>query len=220
MSTGSLGLDDRLYRYVLDNTLREHPVLEQLRRETAELPQASMQIAPDQGQFMALLVRLLDVRRYIEIGTFTGYSALVTALAMPAEGRVLACDVSEEWTSRARTAWERAGVSERIELRLAPAMETLQALMDEGRQNSFDMGFIDADKENYCNYYEGLMQLVRPGGLIALDNALWGGSVADPQRQDADTQAIREVTATIHRDQRVDASLIPLGDGLLLARKR
>jgi predicted O-methyltransferase YrrM len=178
-----------------------------------------MQIAPEQGQFMALLVRLTGARRILEIGTFTGYSALAMALALPAEGRIVACDVSEAWTAVAKRYWQRAGVAGRIELRLAPALQTLDALIGEGGGGSFDFAFIDADKSRYLDYYERSLTLLRPGGLIAVDNTLWGGSVADPAKIDADTAAIRAFNAALHADPRIELSLVPIGDGLTLARK-
>ncbi len=184
------------------------------------MPQASMQISPEQGQFMALLLRLIGARRCLEVGTFTGYSSTVMALAMPADGQIVCLDVSEEFTARARVAWREAGVAEKIELRLAPARESLAALLAEGATGSFDFAFIDADKENYSHYYEAALELLRPGGLIAVDNTLWGGSVADPAKKDADTVAIRAFNEAVHGDERVDVSLVPIGDGLTLARKR
>ena len=220
MSNRSIGLSDALYDYLLSVSLREPEILAELRRETMAMSERSMQIAPEQGQFMALLVRLAGARRILEIGTFTGYSALAMALALPAEGRIIACDVSEAWTEIARRYWRRAGVAERIELRLAPALQTLDALIAEGGGGSFDFAFIDADKSRYLDYYERSLSLVRPGGLIAVDNTLWGGSVADPAKTDADTAAIRAFNAALHDDPRVELSLVPIGDGLTLARKR
>jgi caffeoyl-CoA O-methyltransferase len=220
MSNRTLSLDNALYAYLLDASLREHPVLARLRAETARHPHVNMQIAPEQGQFMALLVRLMGARRCLEIGVFTGYSSLAVALALPAEGRIMACDVSEEYTAVARRYWAEAGVAERIELRLAPALETLDALLAAGAAGSYDFAFIDADKEAYAGYYERVLQLLRPGGLVAVDNTLWDGTVADPDDQSADTLAIRAFNESLHRDDRVDLSLVPIGDGLTLARKR
>ncbi len=220
MSGRTIELDDRIYAYLLANSLREPEVLRRLREETAALPAANMQIAPEQGQFMALLVELIGARRTLEVGTFTGYSALSVALALPAGGRVIACDVNAEFTAIARRYWAEAGVADKIELRLAPAVETLDALLAEGAAGGFDFMFIDADKENYDAYYERGLALVRPGGLIAVDNVLWSGAVADDARQDAETRAIRALNAKIHGDERVGVSLVPIGDGLTLARKR
>lgn len=219
MSNRSLGLSDALYDYLLSVSLREPEILAELRRETMAMSERSMQIAPEQGQFMALLVRLSGARRILEIGTFTGYSALAMALALPPEGRIVACDVSEPWTQIARRYWQRAGVDTRIELRLAPALQTLDALIAEGGGGSFDFAFIDADKGLYLDYYERSLALLRPGGLIAVDNTLWGGSVADPAKTDADTDAIRAFNAALHADPRIELSLVPIGDGLTLARK-
>ncbi len=212
-------LTDRLYDYLLATSLREPAVLARLREETAALPAAGMQIAPEQGQFMALLVALIGARRTLEVGTFTGYSALVVALALPAEGRVIACDVSEPYTAVARRYWAEAGVADKIELRLAPAVETLDGLLAEGAAGGFDFIFIDADKETYDTYYERCLELLRPGGLIAVDNVLWSGAVADDSHQDQETQAIRALNAKLLRDPRVAISLVPIGDGLMLARK-
>ncbi|MCU0893423.1 MAG: class I SAM-dependent methyltransferase [Rhodospirillales bacterium] len=220
MSNRTLGLSDALYDYLLSVSLREPEILVELRRETMAMSERSMQIAPEQGQFMALLVRLTGARRILEIGTFTGYSALAMALALPPEGRIVACDVSEAWTAVARRYWRRAGVAERIELRLAPAVETLDALVAQGGGGSFDFAFIDADKGRYLDYYERSLTLLRPGGLIAVDNTLWGGGVADLAKTDADTAAIRAFNAALHDDPRVELSLVPIGDGLTLARKR
>lgn len=219
MSNRSIGLSDALYDYLLSVSLREPEILAELRHETMAMSERSMQIAPEQGQFMAFLVRLTGARRILEIGTFTGYSALVMALALPAEGRVVACDVSEAWTAVARRYWQRAGVAGRIELRLAPALQTLDALIGEGGGGSFDFAFIDADKGRYLDYYERSLTLLRQGGLIAVDNTLWGGSVADPANTDADTAAIRAFNAALHADPRVELSLVPIGDGLTLAQK-
>jgi predicted O-methyltransferase YrrM len=220
MSNRSISLTDSLYQYMNDVSLREAPLLLALREETAELTQRSMQIAPEQGQFMALLVRLIGARRCLEVGVFTGYSSLATALALPDDGRIVACDVSEEWTGIARRYWERAGVAHKIDLRLAPAVHTLDALIADGRSGSFDFAFVDADKSNYLEYYERTLQLLRSGGLVLVDNTLWSGRVADPEVADADTVALRHFNEVLHRDERVDLSLVPVGDGLTLARKR
>jgi predicted O-methyltransferase YrrM len=213
-------LTDEVYDYLLRVSLREPDVLRRLREETASLEEAAMQIGPEQGQLMALLVELVGARRVLEIGTFTGYSALVVALALPEDGRVVACDVSEEWTGVARRYWKEAGVAHKIELRLAPALETLDELLAEGAMGTFDFAFIDADKEHYADYYERSLELVRRGGLIAIDNVLWSGKVADPAVTDADTEAIRALNARLKHDERVSLSLVPIGDGLTLARKR
>ena len=220
MSIRTLKLDDRLYAYLLAHSLREPEALAKLRAETASHPKVNMQIAPEQGQFMQMLVRLLGVRRAIEVGVFTGYSSLAVALAMPADGRLLACDVSEEFTAIARRHWQSAGVADRIELVLAPAKQTLDARLAAGESGLYDFAFIDADKTNYLAYYERLMNLVRPGGLIVVDNTLWGGEVANPGNRDEDTVALREFNDVLLADPRIDLSLLPLGDGLTLARRR
>jgi len=216
----NLGLSDGLYHYLLATSVREPDVLRRLREETTLQDEGDMQIGPEQGQFLALLLKLLGARRILELGTFTGYSALWMALALPADGRIIACDVSDEWTSIGRRYWAEAGVADKIDLRLAPAAATLAALLAEGQAGQFDAAFIDADKEGYDGYYEQCLQLVRPGGLIAIDNVLWGGAVADEEAQDADTQALRALNAKLHTDERIDLSLLPIGDGLTLARKR
>lgn len=220
MSRRSTPLDERLYDYLLTASLREPEVLRALREETAGLDQANMQISPEQGQLMALLVELLGARRTLEVGTFTGYSALAVALALPGDGQVVACDVSEEWTAVARRWWERAGVADRIDLRLGPALDTLDRLLEEGAGGSFDFAFIDADKAGMQGYYERALRLVRTGGLVAVDNTLWHGKVADPAVDDADTEAIRRFNEKARDDERVTLSLVPIGDGLTLARKR
>lgn len=220
MSNRTISLDDRLYNYLLKVSSREPGILRRLRTETLTLPRPGMQIAPEQGQFMMLLIQLMGAERIIEVGTFTGYSTLCMALSLPSEGRIITCDVHQEWTDVAQRYWSEAGVRHQIELRLAPAMETLEALLADDQAETFDFMFIDADKENYLGYYETGMELVRPGGLIAVDNVLWGGSVADFAKQDKDTEAIRMLNETLHRDRRVDLSLVPIGDGLTLARKR
>lgn len=220
MTTKNLHLTDRLNDYILDHSLREHPLLARLREETSHHARAQMQISPVQGQFMQLLVRLLQARRTLEIGVFTGYSSLAVALALPKDGQVVACDVSEEYTAIARQFWHEAGVADQIDLRLAPAIETLDLLVSSGAAGTFDFAFIDADKVNYRHYYERSLELVRPGGLIVLDNVLWGGAVADPSATDADTEALRALNAFLHADSRIDLSLIPVADGLTLARKR
>jgi predicted O-methyltransferase YrrM len=220
MSRQSIGLDDRLYGYLLDASLREPPALARLREETAAHPRAGMQIAPEQGQFMQLLLKLVDARRVIEAGVFTGYSSLAMALALPDDGRILACDISEEYTAIARRHWAAAGVAAKIELVLGPARDTLDARLAAGEAGSYDFAFIDADKGGYLDYYERLLALLRPGGLIAVDNTLWDGAVADPADRSPDTVALREFNARLHADERVDLSLVPIGDGLTLARKR
>jgi predicted O-methyltransferase YrrM len=220
MSTDTLSLDTRTLRYLRAVSLREPPLLAQLREETAKLPMARMQIAPEQGQFMSLLVKLLGAERAIEIGTFTGYSALCVATAQPPEGRLVCCDISEEWTAIARRYFEEAGLANKIELRLKPAKETLFELLDSGQAGQFDFAFIDADKECYPAYYELCLKLLRKGGLIAIDNTLWSGKLADPNNTEADSIALREFNTRLHQDARVDLSLVPIGDGLTLARKR
>jgi predicted O-methyltransferase YrrM len=213
-----LSFTGRLGDYLLEYGVREHRVLRALRKETAPLPMAGMQIGAHQGALMALLVRLLGARRTFEVGTFTGYSALAVALALPPEGRVVACDVSEEYTSIARRYWKRAGVSHKIDLRLAPGLDTLKQLSRE-RGERFDFAFIDADKENYDEYYERALSLLRVGGLVAIDNVLWSGRVADPRVRDRDTRAIRALNAKIARDRRVSLAMVPIADGLTLAMK-
>jgi len=220
MSNQSLSLTPALYEYILQVSLRESPVLAALRAETARMPQANMQIAPEQGQFMQLLVSLCGSRRIIEVGVFTGYSSLAMAQALPDDGEILACDVSEEFTDVARRYWQRAGVDARIDLRIGPAGDTLAALLAQGQSASWDFAFIDADKTGYAGYYEQCLELLRPGGLIALDNTLWGGSVVDAQRNDDDTRAIRALNLSLLEDTRIDLSMVPIGDGLTLARKR
>lgn len=220
MSSRSLTMTPALYDYLLANSLREPPLLRRLREETARLPMAGMQISPEQGQLMALLVRLIGARRCLEVGTFTGYSALAVALALPAEGRLICCDVNPETTAVARRYWQEAGMAPRIELRLAPALDTLDKLLEGDQAGSFDFVFIDADKTNYDSYYERALVLLRSGGLIAIDNVLWSGAVADPADQSPDTVALRRLNAKLQRDERIDLSLLPVGDGLTLARKR
>ena len=220
MSNRTIDLNDALYDYLLSVSLRETDLQRRLREETAALPMARMQISPEQGQFMAMLVRLMGARRVLEVGVFTGYSSLAVALALPEDGRIVACDVSKEWTAVARRYWAEAGVADRIELRLAPAVDTLDALLAGGAAGTFDLAFIDADKTGYLDYYERSLELLRPGGLLMTDNTLWSGRVADPEVRDADTVALRHYNEHLHRDQRVDLSLVPIGDGLTLARKR
>lgn len=220
MSNRSINLTEPLYQYLLDVSLREPDILTALREETALLPTSNMQIAPEQGQFMALLVQLMGARNTIEVGVYTGYSTLAVAMALPDHGNVLACDISEEYTSVARRYWAMAGVSEKIDLRLAPATETLYGLLDEGRADTFDFAFIDADKENYSEYFDCCLQLLRPGGLIAVDNVLWDGSVIDGNKQDVDTRAIRSFNRALLSNDQVDISVLPVADGLALARKK
>jgi predicted O-methyltransferase YrrM len=219
VSNRTLNLDDSLYEYVLRNSLREHPAQTALREATKAHPHAGMQIGPEQGQFMALLVRLIGARRTIEIGVFTGYSALCVALALPDDGYVLACDVSDEYTKVGKPYWQQAGVAHKIDLQLAPARSTLDARLAQGDAGTFDFAFIDADKTGYDDYYERCLRLLRAGGLIAIDNVLWSGSVARPAKS-ADTAALQALNDKLHRDERIDLSLLPIGDGLTLARKR
>jgi len=210
---------DQLFAYITDIGAREHPALRRCREETAKHPHSGMQIGPDQGAAMALLAQLISTSRYLEIGTFTGYSALAVALAMPDDGRVVCCDVSKEFTDIARRYWGEAGVAAKIELRLGPAVETLDRMIATG-EAAFDFAFIDADKESYDAYYERALKLVRAGGLIALDNMLWSGKVADPSECDETTAALRALNRKIHDDDRVDMAMLALGDGVMLARKR
>jgi caffeoyl-CoA O-methyltransferase len=219
MSTRTLNLDETLYRYLVEHSVREHPAQAGLRQATLEVPHHEMQIAPEQGQFMALLVRLIGARRTVEIGVYTGYSALAVALALPDDGRILACDISETYTRVGRPFWRQAGVEHKIDLRLQPALATLDAELAAGAQGRYDFAFIDADKRGYDDYVERCLQLVRPGGLIAIDNTLWGGSVARPADSE-DTAAIQALNDKLHLDERVDLSLLPVGDGLTLLRKR
>ena len=220
MTDRRLQITDEIHRYLVEHSVREPEVLARLRAATASLPQAQMQIGAEQGQLMALLARLVGAKRCIEIGVFTGYSSLAVALALPQDGRILACDVSEEWTAIARRFWREAGVEHKIELKLQPAVRTLEQLLAAGEAGRYDFAFIDADKESYDAYYELLLQLLRPGGLITLDNTLWSGHVADPTNRDRDTVALRALNDKLHRDERIDLSLLPVGDGLTLARKR
>lgn len=220
MSNKSAFLSDALYEYLIDNSVREPTVLAELRAETSSLEHSEMQIAPEQGQFMRLLVRLLNARRTLEIGVFTGYSSLSVALALPPDGSVVACDVSEEWTRIARRFWQKAGVEGKIDLRLGPALDTLDALLSDGQEESFDFAFIDADKEEYDGYYERSLKLVRSGGLIVLDNVFRGGRVADSAVTKASVQAIRDLNAKLHEDDRIHISMLPLADGVTLALKK
>jgi caffeoyl-CoA O-methyltransferase len=220
MTSKSIGLPDDVYDYVLAHGVREPEILARLREETASHPMAQMQIEPLQGAIFRLLVELLDARSYVEVGTFTGYSSLAVALAMPADGRLVCCDVSEEYTSVARRYWAEAGVADRVDLRIGPGIDGLDGLLAEGRENTFDLAFIDADKKSYPDYYERCVRLARPGGVIVLDNVLWGGEIADPAKQDRDTLALRAVNEIVRDDERVTEVLLPVADGMTLARKR
>lgn len=211
---------DDLRQYLLSVSSREPDVLRRLRRETSRLERAIMQISPEQGQLMALLVKMLGARKTLEVGVFTGYSTLVVALALPDDGRVVACDVSEEWTRIARRYWREAGIDDRIDLRLAPARDTLDELLRRGEAGTFDFAFVDADKPSYTLYYERCLDLLRPGGVVAVDNVLWSGRVIQPEVDDEDTVAIRAFNARLKDDPRVDLALVPIGDGLTVARKR
>jgi caffeoyl-CoA O-methyltransferase len=220
MSAEMITFTKELSNYLRTTGLRDEPVLQALRQETAKLPMAIMQISPEQGAFMGNLMRIMGATKTLEVGTFTGYSALVVAMALPENGKVVACDVSDEWTSIGKPYWEQAGVADKIDLRLRPAVETLDQLIANGESGTFDFAFIDADKSNYDIYYERSLTLLRAGGVIAVDNVLWNGAVIDDARQDEDTRAIRTLNNKIHTDPRVDMNMLPVGDGLTLAVKR
>ena len=220
MSTVQTAVAEGFTEYIREVTLREPELLARLRAETSKLPMAMMQISPEQGQFMGLLMRLIGAKRTLEVGVFTGYSSTSVALALPDDGTIVACDVSVEYTSMAKRYWREAGVERKIDLRIAPAVETLDSLLAEGRAGSFDFAFIDADKDNYDHYYERALKLLRPGGLIAIDNVLWHGKVLDESVQDADTRAIRALNRKLHQDERISLSLLPIGDGMTMACKR
>jgi predicted O-methyltransferase YrrM len=220
MANASMGLPADLEQYLVKHGVREPELLARLRAETALIPQHNMQIAPEQGALLALLVELTGAKRCLEIGTFTGYSSLIVALAMPPDGTIVCCDVSEEWTAVARRYWAQAGVADRVDLRLAPALETLDALLADGAEGTFDFAFVDARKSEYPDYHERVVRLLRSGGLAAYDNVLWGGAVADESKQDADTLAIRRLNDRLATDQRVTIAMLPLADGVTLARKR
>lgn len=213
-------VDATINQYICDHLGAEHPVLQALRERTAPMAEAGMQISHEQARFMSTLLRAIGARRTLEVGVFTGYSSLVTALALPKDGCVIACDISEEWTQIAREYWQRAGVADKIDLRLAPAADTLQSLLEQGQAGRFDFAFVDADKTGYEGYYELCLELLRPGGVMLLDNCLWGGRVADAGDQDEDTRAIRALNDKIAKDTRVDATLVPVGDGVYLVSKR
>jgi predicted O-methyltransferase YrrM len=212
--------DESTYQYLLSTSIREPEVARHLREETQQLENALMQIGPDQGQFMQLLIQLMRAKKTLEVGVFTGYSALWVALGLPADGRIIACDINEKYTSVARRYWKEAGVDQKIDLRIGPALETLGELLKANQAGTFDFAFIDADKTNYENYYERALELLRAGGLIAIDNTLWSGKVADPNANEADTVAIRQLNEKLHRDERVTVSMLTVGDGLTLAMKR
>jgi len=220
MANKTINLNAELYDYVLGVGLREPEVLRQLRAATEKEDMSVMRSAPEQGQFMAMLLRVMSAKRVLEIGTYTGYGTLWMALALSDDGEMVTCDVSERWTSVARRFWEAAGVAERIRLELRPALETLDALMADGQADTFDFAFIDADKVNYDAYYEACLKLVRPGGLICVDNVLWGGSVIDPANHDESTEAIRVFNRKLKNDERIELSMLPVADGLTLAMKR
>ncbi|MDE0168265.1 MAG: class I SAM-dependent methyltransferase [bacterium] len=219
MSRDNAFIDPDLYEYILSTTLRDDPVLSDLREETAGMSEGRMQISADQGQFMGMLVKLSGASRAIEVGVFTGYSSLCVARALPEDGLLVACDISVEYTDVARRYWDRAGVAAKIDLRIGPAMETLDRMIGKGETGNFDFAFIDADKLNYPRYYDLCLQLLRSGGLLLVDNALWGGHVADPERTDDITATLRELNGRAARDPRVEVSLLPIGDGVLIARK-
>jgi predicted O-methyltransferase YrrM len=213
-------VSDAIEHYVSEVITRETPLQRRLREETATLPWSRMQIGPDQGALLAMLVHLIGARRALEVGTFTGYSALAVAMALPDDGKLIACDISEEWTAIARRYWQEAGLASKIDLRLGPATATLAALLRDGGTDSFDFAFIDADKPSYDAYYESCLRLVRPGGLLVVDNVLWSGAVADPAENDEDTTAIRALNHKMREDPRVEVCLLTVGDGVTLARKR
>jgi predicted O-methyltransferase YrrM len=219
LSNRTINLDDKLYEYLLKNSVKETAELAQLREVTMKNEMARMQIAPEQGQFMALMVELLGASHIIEVGTFTGYSALSMALALPDDGKIICCDISKEWTDIGVPYWEKAGVANKIDLRIGQAMRTLKDLIKNGAAGHFDMAFVDADKTNYANYFELCLALLRPGGLLMFDNTLWDGDVADDSVQDEDTVAIRQLNQQLLEDDRISMSLVPIGDGLTLCRK-
>jgi predicted O-methyltransferase YrrM len=220
MSNTTIGLSDELHAYVLDVGVREPDVLRRLREETEALPQHDMQIAPEQGAFMAMLVGLMGARRCIEVGTFTGYSSTAVALALPPDGELVCCDVSTQWTDVARRYWADAGVADKVELRIGPGLGTLDALIAAGDRDSFDFAFVDADKPGYGAYYERLLKLVRPGGVIAFDNVLYGGEVIGSDSDDDGLKTIQDLNRTLATDERVDIAMLPVADGLTLARRR
>ncbi len=220
MSRTNTPITEPLAQYIRDVSLRQPAILDRLRDEIASHPHASCQISAEQGQLLQLLIHMLGAKRTIEVGVFTGYSSLSVALALPEDGKIIACDINESWTAIARRYWREAGVEQKIDLRLAPALETLDRLLAEGSAGTFDFAFIDADKDNYANYYERCLKLLRTGGLIAVDNTLWHGRVVDPADQSADTQAIRAFNQALHQDERIWLSLLPIGDGLTLALKK
>lgn len=220
MSTTRLDISDELAAYIRDSSLREPELLARLRAETAGLPSGSMQVTPEQGQFLSLLARALNAKDAIEIGVFTGYSSLVVALALPSDGNLIACDINEEYTEIAQRYWREAGVSNKIDLRLGPAVATLDRIIADGYAENFDFVFIDADKQNYDAYYERALVLLRQGGIVAIDNVLWKGRVIDPTSTDADTKSIRVLNAKLAKDERVCISMLPIGDGVTVALKR
>ena len=219
MSTATIILDEKLREYLLNFSVKESEILRELREETAQMEYSAMQISPEQGSFMAFLVGLINGKRTLDIGVFTGYSSLVVALALPEDGYVTACDINTEWTDIARKYWKLAQVEDKIDLRIAPALETLDELLTDGYGGTYDFSFIDADKINYQQYYERSLELVRSGGLIAIDNVLWSGRVIDDHSGDPNTEAIREFNKKLYQDERVSISMVPIGDGLTLARK-
>jgi len=220
MSNQTISITDSIYKYLCENSLREDEVLSSLRAYTYRMEQRNMQISPEQGQFMQLLIKLMGAKNTIEIGVFTGYSSLCVALALPLDGKIIACDISTKYTDIAEKYWKDANVRNQIDLRIGPALDTLQKLIDKGLSNTFDFSFIDADKINYDNYYELSLKLLRPGGLIAIDNVLWSGDVVDERINDIDTESIRSLNKKIYIDKRVDISILPIGDGLTLALKK
>ena len=220
MSNRTIAITESIYQYLCDHSLREDPILKDLRDHTYDMEERAMQIAPEQGQFMQMLVKLIGAKNTIEVGVFTGYSSLAIALALPEDGRIVACDVNPKYTSVAKNLGVSAGVREKIDLRIGPAKDTLLELINAGLTGTFDFAFIDADKINYDHYYELCLQLIRPGGLITVDNVLWGGAVSDDAINDVDTNSIRALNDKLHQDERIDLSLVPVGDGLTLAMKR
>jgi caffeoyl-CoA O-methyltransferase len=220
MSNRPIELTEELHDYLLEVSLREPKVLQKLRAETQKMPRGRLQISPEQGQLMGLLAQSIGARRAFEVGTFTGYSACSVALALPANGKLIACDVSKEWTDVGRRYWKMAKVDKKIDLRIAPALETLDGLLKKGQAGKFDFGFIDADKPNYDRYYERGLKLLRKGGLLLIDNVLWGGAVIDKKDNDESTRCVRALNKKIHGDKRVTCSMLPVGDGLTLVRKR